>query len=149
QEFAGEFRRYVREGYRKLVGGEEEPSLEYVPGVRLASRASEEEYAAAFRSILAECSDDERRAGSTLFGPHRAELYFSLNVRDLRKFASQGQHKTFLVALKIGEFFYLKERRGEPPIFLLDDIFSELDEHRSAHLLNFVSELSQTFITST
>jgi DNA replication and repair protein RecF len=149
QEFVGEFRRYVQDGYRMLVGSEEEPSLVYVPGTRFLKAGSEEEFAAGLRNLITDHADEERGAGSSLFGPHRDELLLTLNGRDLRKFASQGQHKTFLVALKIAEFFYLRERHGESPIFLLDDIFSELDERRTTHLLNFVSELSQTFITST
>ena len=67
----------------------------------------------------------------------------------MRKYASQGQHKTFLVALKLAEFFFLKERCNETPLLLLDDVFSELDEHRAEKLLNFVGNISQTFITST
>ena len=67
----------------------------------------------------------------------------------LKHFASQGQHKTFLVALKVAEFFFLKERCNETPIFLLDDVFSELDEHRSKKLLSLVESLGQIFITTT
>ena len=73
----------------------------------------------------------------------------TVDEHDARKFASQGQHKTFLVALKLAEFFYLKERRRETPIMLLDDVFSELDEHRADRLIDFISSLGQTFLTST
>jgi DNA replication and repair protein RecF len=89
------------------------------------------------------------RAGITLVGPQRDELLFKINGLDLRSYASQGQQKTFLIALKIAEFFYLQDRSGETPILLLDDIFSELDEHRARQLLHFVEGLSQAFITST
>jgi len=54
-----------------------------------------------------------------------------------------------LIALKIAEFFYLKERRNEVPMFLLDDVFSELDDNRSRLLLDTVASLGQTFITTT
>ncbi len=67
----------------------------------------------------------------------------------LKNYASQGQHKTFLIALKAAEFFYLKERCKETPVFLLDDVFSELDEERSKKLLTLVETLGQTFITTT
>jgi DNA replication and repair protein RecF len=149
QEFVAEFLPFVQEGYRMLVEGAEQPYLEYVPGIRSDRGRGEEHFAISLRTLADECGDEERRAGSTLFGPHRDELVLTLDGRDLRKFSSQGQHKTYLLALKIAEFYYLERRHGEPPIFLLDDIFSELDEHRSTSLLKFVSELSQTFITST
>jgi DNA replication and repair protein RecF len=67
----------------------------------------------------------------------------------LKQYASQGQHKTFLVALKVAEFFYLKDRCSETPIVLLDDVFSELDEMRSRELMSLVATLGQTFITAT
>jgi DNA replication and repair protein RecF len=82
-------------------------------------------------------------------GPQRDEIQFSLNELPLRQHASQGQHKTFLIALKVAEFFYLKERIREVPMFLLDDVFSELDDHRARKLLGLVSTLGQTFITTT
>ena len=91
----------------------------------------------------------EMRAGLTLVGPQRDEFVLKINGLAIRDYASQGQQKTFLIALKIAEFFYLKERSGETPILLLDDIFSELDKHRAKELLHFVEGLSQTFITST
>jgi DNA replication and repair protein RecF len=72
-----------------------------------------------------------------------------LNGLPLRQHASQGQHKTFLIALKVAEFFYLKERVREVPLFLLDDVFSELDEGRSHRLLELVATLGQSFITTT
>ena len=76
-------------------------------------------------------------------------MIFSLNGMSLKHFASQGQHKTFLVALKVAEFFYLKERCKETPVFLFDDVFGELDERRSQKLLSVVESLGQTFITTT
>src|SRR3972149_5105848 len=81
-------------------------------------------------------------------GPHKDAIDFSIDDLSLRKFASQGQHKTFLVALKLAEFFYLKEQRSETPILLLDDVFTELDEHRSGRLLEFAGKVGQVFITA-
>jgi DNA replication and repair protein RecF len=102
-----------------------------------------------FRNMLTAKMRDEMRVGTTLVGPQRDEIQFSLNGLPLRQHASQGQHKTFLVALKVAEFFYLKERVHEVPIFLLDDVFSELDDHRAKKLLALTATLGQTFITTT
>jgi DNA replication and repair protein RecF len=115
----------------------------------LAGDPTEEEIADLLRRNLADLRAIEMRAGITLVGPQRDEFVFKINGLDLRSYASQGQQKTFLIALKIAEFFYLKERSGETPVLLLDDIFSELDEHRAKELLRFVEGLSQAFITST
>ena len=148
-QFIGEFRGFISSAYHHLVGIEEEPAIEYKPMVDITLNTQESEISEMLRSELFERRGEELRFGTSLVGPHRDEFLLKINGLDLRKFASQGQHKTYLVALKIGEFFYLKERCSETPILLLDDVFSELDEHRAEHLLNFVRELSQTVITST
>ena len=84
----------------------------------------------------------------TLVGPHRDELAFSINRLDVRKYASQGQHKTFLIGLKAAEFAYLRECRMEKPIMLLDDVFGELDDIRTRCLFRFLETVGQTFITA-
>jgi DNA replication and repair protein RecF len=148
-EFINEFKEYISASYKDLVNTEEVPSIEYAPSFEVDADVSLESITEKFKSQLASKINDEMRLGTTLIGPHRDEVIFKLNDLDLRSFASQGQHKTFLVALKIGEFFYLKERCNEKPLFLLDDVFAELDEQRSKHMLKLIESLSQTFITST
>ncbi|MGA2623147.1 MAG: DNA replication and repair protein RecF [Bacteroidota bacterium] len=147
--FMQEFQPYVRSAYHRLVEVREEPSIEYLPAVSSEETSTDIEFQNLLRLSVGERSVEERQIGTTLVGPHRDEFACKINGQDLRKFASQGQHKTFLVALKLAEFFYLKERCNETPLMLLDDIFSELDEHRSGRLLSFVGDISQTFITST
>lgn len=147
--FVDEFQSYISSAYHHLVGGEEEPTIEYRPLLKFDQGSSEEDIQHTLRQALQQKRFEEQRTGTTLVGPHRDEITMQINGLDLRKFASQGQHKTYLVALKIGEFFYLKDRCHETPVLLLDDVFSELDESRASHLLAFVGELSQTFITST
>jgi DNA replication and repair protein RecF len=149
KQFVTEFQECIVSAYRHLVGDEETPSIVYQPSVRWESGDDQQNIAGVFRENIEKERQEERRAGTTLVGPHRDEFLFTINNFELRKFASQGQHKTFLVALKIGEFYYLRDRCKETPLMLLDDIFSELDEHRAGRLLEFVSGVSQTFITST
>jgi DNA replication and repair protein RecF len=147
QKFTDEFQPYLQSAYRQIAG-EEKPTMTYQTFIALED-IDEKKIQLAFTERLRERRIEEKRVGATLAGPHRDEFIFKLNGDDLRKFASQGQHKTFLVALKIAEFFYLKERRNETPIMLLDDVFSELDETRATRLLCFISSLGQTFLTST
>lgn len=149
KHFVDEFQSFITAAYHHLVGKEEEPAIGYKPGTRIDECASQKDVESMLRSEIGERHDAETKLGVSLVGPHRDEIPLTINGLDLRKFASQGQHKTFLVALKLGEFFYLKERCDETPIVLLDDVFSELDEHRSMKLLHYVGELNQTFVTST
>ena len=79
------------------------------------------------------------------------DLDFSIKNYPIKKFGSQGQQKTFLIALKLSKFDYLKDILGVKPFLLLDDIFDKLDEQRVAHLMKLVNENSfgQVFITDT
>ncbi len=149
REFIAEFGEYVASAYHHLIGQGEEPAIAYRPSAGSDEPATEEEWGDVLREELKNRETEERRLGTSLVGPHRDEFPMSINDCDIRKFASQGQHKTFLVALKVAEFFYLRERCRETPIVLLDDVFSELDEERSGRLLEFLGTLSQIFITST
>lgn len=149
KQFIGEFGEFIREAYRRIVGDGEEPALEYEPAVDITGIISDRDIYELLRKKANERSADEKRMGTTLVGPHRDEFRMEINGLDLRRYASQGQHKTYLVAVKIGEFRYLQDRCGEPPVLLLDDIFSELDDIRSARLLSYVGSISQTFVTTT
>ena len=92
----------------------------------------------------------ELARGTTLFGPQKDELMINLNQGNAREWASQGQHKSLLISLKLAEFDYLLNFTNETPIILLDDIFSELDDNRSQLVLNTIIEKqAQTFITLT
>jgi DNA replication and repair protein RecF len=82
-------------------------------------------------------------------GPHRDDFVFEINNLSLKTYGSQGQHKTFQVVLRFAEFFYLKEVMGVVPIFLLDDIFGELDTKRSVKISEYLKDLGQAFITVT
>lgn len=102
------------------------------------------------KEIYEESKIIERRRGITTFGPHKDDLEILLNDRLSKDTASQGQHKTLLISLKFAELDYIEKIRNEKPVVLLDDIFSELDEHRSAQLLSVLSKnKSQVLITLT
>jgi DNA replication and repair protein RecF len=98
---------------------------------------------------LAETADKEVWNGSTLIGPHRDDLVFELAGRDLAGFASRGQQRTAILAFKLAELDLLTEQDGRPPLLLLDDVFSELDPDRRAHLVRRIAGLPQAFVTTT
>jgi DNA replication and repair protein RecF len=103
------------------------------------------------REGLERTSDDERMRGYTLIGPHRDDLQTSLDGRDVKTFASQGQHRAFILAMKIAEITHLEERYHFAPILLLDDVSSELDRERNRFLFDFLQSRmeGQVFITTT
>ena len=86
--------------------------------------------------LLAENPEREIRAGSTLWGTHKDDIEITINGRDARSFASQGQQRSIALAMKLAEGEISREVSGEYPVFLLDDIFSELDAERRAFMTN-------------
>ena len=92
---------------------------------------------------LVETAEKEVWNGSTLIGPHRDDLVFELDGRDLAGFASRGQQRTAILAFKLAELDLLTAQDGRPPLLLLDDVFSELDPERRSHLVRRIAELPQ------
>lgn len=87
--------------------------------------------------------------GVTMFGPHRDDLIFYVNDRDVQTFGSQGQQRTTALSVKLAEIELIHSEIGEYPILLLDDVLSELDDYRQSHLLNTIQGKVQTFVTTT
>lgn len=87
--------------------------------------------------------------GVTLMGPHRDDLQFIVNDRDVQTFGSQGQQRTTALSVKLAEIELIHSEIKEYPILLLDDVLSELDDYRQSHLLNTIQGKVQTFVTTT
>src|SRR5699024_2581777 len=87
--------------------------------------------------------------GTTILGPHRDDLIFYVNDRNVQTYGSQGQQRTTALSLKLAEIELMNEVTGEYPILLLDDVLSELNDNRQTHLLNSIQNKVQTFITTT
>ncbi|MEP7378742.1 MAG: DNA replication/repair protein RecF [Chloroflexota bacterium] len=103
----------------------------------------------ALRRRLADTADKEQWNGATLIGPHRDDVLFMNSERDLAGFASRGQQRTAILAFKLAQLDVLRMALGESPLLLLDDVFSELDPGRRAHLVRRIGELPQAFVTTT
>ena len=84
----------------------------------------------------------------SLYGPHKDELVLLLNKKNIRDYGSQGQLKTMAIALKFAEFLYMADRLEQKPLLLLDDVFSELDWDRRQHLMHYLDNAGQVFLTS-
>jgi len=98
---------------------------------------------------LAETAEKEVWNGSTLVGPHRDDVSFILGDREMAGTASRGQQRSAILALKLAQLDLLARIDGRPPLLLLDDVFSELDPARRAHLVRRIAELPQAFVTTT
>ena len=102
-----------------------------------------------FKKKLDSIFEREKMYGMTLIGPHRDDFSFLLDGKDLSVYGSQGQIRAAILALKLSEVFLFKEKHGDYPILLLDDIFSELDVEKRNRLVKYIIDDVQTIITTT
>jgi len=104
-----------------------------------------------FEALLKNNLEKDRMLQYTSVGIHKDDLSFEIGEYPIKKFGSQGQQKSYLIALKLAQFQFIKEQSNVTPILLLDDIFDKLDEHRVAQIIDLVNkdEFGQIFITDT
>jgi DNA replication and repair protein RecF len=103
----------------------------------------------AFRNALAERQREEFARGITLVGPHRDEMRFLANGMDLGEYGSRGQQRTSVLALKLAQVEWMRNRTHEEPVLLLDEVLAELDPHRRKCLLGRIGSSHQTIVTTT
>ncbi len=139
--FLEEFIPLFNKNYQFISGSKEEVTLDYESSLKDRS----------YRAVLLTSLDRDRAVHYTTTGPHRDDLDFKLMGNSLKKFASQGQQKSYLLALKLAQFEFIKEKKLTKPLLLLDDIYDKLDETRFRKLIELVSNdtFGQVFITDT
>ncbi|HCA83970.1 MAG TPA: DNA replication and repair protein RecF [Flavobacteriales bacterium] len=127
--------------FRIISGGKEEVTIDY------KSDLSEDD----FFSVLKRSLPRDRATEYTQVGIHKDDLIFKMGGHPIKRFGSQGQQKSFLIALKIAQYYHLLEVKGKAPILLLDDIFDKLDEHRVSRMMEMVTApgFGQVFVTDT
>ncbi|ERJ60692.1 DNA replication/repair protein RecF [Sphingobacterium paucimobilis] len=138
EEFTPSFQRH----YNYLTDQAEEVSLVYESPLHHHD----------FLELLNSCLDKDRALERTTQGVHKDDLLFTIHGEmPLKKFGSQGQQKSFLIALKLAQYSFLQEQKKFRPLLLLDDIFDKLDDRRTTKLMKMVSneEFGQIFITDT
>ncbi|MCR4892854.1 MAG: DNA replication/repair protein RecF [Lachnospiraceae bacterium] len=138
KRFIEELNEIIVKEHSQLTGGKENIILHYEP--------DEDENSLAEK--LKKSRDRDFQAGATTAGPHRDDIAFSLDNVDLRKYGSQGQHRTASLSLKLSEIELVKREIHDSPILLLDDVLSELDKNRQDYLLQSIGDI-QTVITCT
>lgn len=129
--------------YSGISEKKEKMSIEYNCSVLRESEAETEKY---FVAVLYKSRNEDMFMGNTSAGPHRDDINININGISAKKFGSQGQQRSNVLALKLGEANVLKNRTGETPIALLDDVMSELDEKRQDYILHHIDGW-QVFIT--
>lgn len=146
--------------YNQLVPGEELEAL-YIPSWDVVeynrsgslpcsySKMESEGVRGVFSEAIEKVRAEEYARKVSLIGPHRDEVVFLLNGTDARRFASQGQQRTIVLAFKLAEVSIIEGIGGQPPLLLLDDVMSELDENRRNALMDYTTKGIQTFITTT
>lgn len=130
-----------RKEYASISGGKEEVGLTY------DSKLLENGLLVLLESTI----DKDRALQYTSVGIHKDDLAFEIAGYPIKKFGSQGQQKSFLIALKLAQFHFLKEQAKTTPLLLLDDIFDKLDENRVAQIMNLVDQdqFGQIFLSDT
>jgi DNA replication and repair protein RecF len=151
QQFLQVFAEYLTDAYDRIDAVAERPTIEYDTIDDLPPDATVEDVEQAFREALDRKVGQERDRGTTLAGPQRDELIFRLDDLEVRRYGSQGQHRTFAMALKLAQYFYLDDRSDTTPLLLLDDAFAELDARRTEVFLDLLCSdaVGQTLITAT
>lgn len=142
-----QFKDYLAKQYEHISEMPQKPHLEYQTFCEPVEDAEQVEQL--YREQLEAKRDHEIERELTTIGPHRDEIVFYLDDIELRKYGSQGQHRLFALSLKLAQLYYFTEQLDDRPVFLLDDVFGDLDLHRTEVLLNALTEHDgQTFITS-
>ncbi|ARM30024.1 DNA replication/repair protein RecF [Prosthecochloris sp. HL-130-GSB] len=148
-DFINEFAATFASVYKELGAGEL-CSLCYRSSLGKKFDTGESEYLPEiiFQRFL-DVEEQELARKQTLIGPHRDDISFYLDQREVKKYASQGQMRTYLISLKIALQRYIFFKKNEKPVFILDDVFSELDDQRIDKILSLVHGFGQSIITST
>ncbi|NET29022.1 DNA replication/repair protein RecF [Okeania sp. SIO1I7] len=142
------------EWHRAIAGNMEVLQMEYLANVMVDSKEliiqdSLEGVRQAFLEKIKVRAIAEQYQGTTVVGPHRDDVAFTINDTPARQYASQGQQRTLVLALKLAELQLIEQVVTEPPLLLLDDVLAELDLHRQNQLLEAITDRFQTLITTT
>lgn len=132
--------------HKGISNGKEELKIKYISSADIEESDGVEVIAEKLRNKLKTGKKDDIRTGITNYGPHRDDIEILINEKNAKTFASQGQQRSAVLSLKLAEASVLKERMGEEPVILLDDVLSELDSGRQDFLLNEFNDC-QVFIT--
>lgn len=148
-KFIEKLNKWAKEVQANISDNKESLEIEYKTISELNEQLTVEEIFEILKENYASIQTQEIDQGTTTVGPHRDDLVFYVNERNVQTYGSQGQQRTTALSLKLAEIELMHEVTGEYPILLLDDVLSELDDNRQTHLLESIQNKVQTFITTT
>ncbi|MBF8456653.1 DNA replication and repair protein RecF [Kaistella sp. G5-32] len=149
QQFTDSILPLIQSYYETISNGKEKVTVNYQSDLQEGFDYSQPDQK--FKNLLLENLEKDRAVTYTSKGIHKDDLLFEMNGNSLKKIGSQGQQKSFLIALKLSQMNRIKELTGKTPILLLDDIFDKLDDSRVSQLIELVNQehFGQIFITDT
>lgn len=148
ESFIKTLSKYAKRIHSDISNGIETLTVNYHPNIKYDDD-NKDSLRAFILDEYNEVFEKEIERGQSVIGPHRDDIKFLINGYDVQTFGSQGQQRSTALSLKLAELDVIKEEIGEYPILLLDDVLSELDESRQAHLLTSIRDRVQTFVTTT
>ena len=148
-EFIDLLEGWARPIHSGITSGKEKLTLRYRPSVHVSENEQLSKIIEGLQEKFAKIRDSEWERGVTLTGPHRDDLEFYVNDKNVQTYGSQGQQRTTALSVKLAEIELIHKEIDEYPILLLDDVLSELDDYRQSHLLNTIQGKVQTFVTTT
>ena len=147
-EFLQELEKYADKLHNQITQGKEHLQFQYESTLKEYQGKSVLELKQSLIEQYKTMMDKEIFQGTTLLGPHRDDVRFMLNDKNVQVYGSQGQQRTAALSVKLAEIDLMKEKTNEYPILLLDDVLSELDGARQTHLLKTIQNKVQTFLTT-
>jgi DNA replication and repair protein RecF len=135
--------------HHKITDGKETLTIQYLASFKLDETLDVSKIRELFLAELLKNRSRELFKANTFIGPHRDDLQFLVNEKNVHIYGSQGQQRTTALSIKLAEIDLMQEETGEYPILLLDDVMSELDDSRQLHLLETIENKVQTFLTTT
>ncbi len=165
-EFLADFKVFFESKFNYLTSGYDFPVINYLMSAngeidwKDFNSYSYDDISKIISLKLNEIIEEETARGICLIGPQRDDFVFKIIKNKsgdvnrhqgfyLKNFASQGEHKTFLISLKLAEFDITREKTNENPVMLLDDVLSELDSYRVTKIISYLKDFGQIFLTST
>lgn len=127
----------------------EELDIIYSASIEVFEEENKEKIKEIYHNKFEKIQEKEIDRGTSLIGPHRDDLLFYVNGRNVQTYGSQGQQRTTALSVKLAEIELIYNEIGEYPVLLLDDVLSELDDYRQSHLLNTIQGKVQTFVSTT
>lgn len=152
RRFVEEMTKFAKQIHQSIAHGREQLTIEYNPSIRIDGERENQNVdalAEQYLTLLRQKRHQDFQSGHTTVGPHRDDMSFFIDGNSVQSFASQGQQRTVALSIRLAEIDFIYQEIGDYPVLLLDDVLSELDDHRQTNLVISMHERVQTIITTT